>query len=146
MINDLEGLLHGGNTPHLISKVYSLLMDDAPKPGLYKPREKWESGLGVTMGAELWSELLTPDTGWPVISCSTKPEFEIHRNCININLRYPAWTLDVVQKRAHSCTALQSDSRLPIGRWVSEMNGFVPLEKNTYSEMTITLLQRCGRL
>ena len=65
MLNDLEGLLHEGNAPRLISKVYSLLMEDAPKPGLHKSREKWESDLGVTIGTELWSELplLTPDTG-----------------------------------------------------------------------------------
>ena len=66
-LSDLEKLLHEGNTPRLISKVYSLLMDDALKPGLHKSREKWESDLGVTMGTELWAELcqksLIPDTG-----------------------------------------------------------------------------------
>lgn len=57
MLGDLERLLHEGNTPRLISKVYSLLMDNAPKPGLHKSREKWESDLGVTIGTELWAEL-----------------------------------------------------------------------------------------
>ncbi len=56
-LSDLERLLHEGNAPRLISKVYCLLMNDAPKPGLHKSRERWESDLSITICPELWSEL-----------------------------------------------------------------------------------------
>lgn len=57
MLNDLERLLHEENIPSFISKAYLLLMDDDPKPGLHKSREKWEFDLGVTISTGLWSKL-----------------------------------------------------------------------------------------
>lgn len=56
-LSDLERLLLEGNSLRLISKLYFLLMEGAPKSGLHKSRERWESDLRVTIGTELWSEL-----------------------------------------------------------------------------------------
>ncbi len=49
VLSDLEKLLYEGSTPRFISKVYSLLIGEALKPGLHRSREKWESDLGVTI-------------------------------------------------------------------------------------------------
>lgn len=57
VLSDIEKLLHEGNVPGFISKVYVLLMEGASKSGLHKSRGRWESDLDITIDAELWSEL-----------------------------------------------------------------------------------------
>lgn len=39
VLSDVEKLLHEGNVPGFISKVYDLLMEGASKVGLHKSRE-----------------------------------------------------------------------------------------------------------
>lgn len=49
VMNDIERFLYEGNTYKFISKMYRLLMNECPKPGLHKSRMKWESDLNVTI-------------------------------------------------------------------------------------------------
>ena len=44
-------------THKFISKMYHLLMNECPKPGLHKSTMKWESGLNVTIDEQFWADL-----------------------------------------------------------------------------------------
>jgi len=57
VMTDVERFLCDGNTHKFISKMYCLLLNDGPKPGVHKSRMKWESDLNVTIDEQFWTEL-----------------------------------------------------------------------------------------
>ena len=57
VLTDVEKLLHEGNVCKGISKMYSSLLNEGPKPGLHKPRARWESDLHAAIDKQLWSDL-----------------------------------------------------------------------------------------
>lgn len=56
-LTELEKLLHNGDPCIFISKVYSVLIKECPKPKLYRSKERWESDLNITIEDALWSDL-----------------------------------------------------------------------------------------
>lgn len=56
LLTDVEELLHGDKC-RFISRMYSLLLNGSPKPGVHKSRMRWETDLGITIDEQLWSDL-----------------------------------------------------------------------------------------
>lgn len=60
IIPEMSGIakfLHEGNTYKFMSRMYTLLMKEGPKPGFHNSRLRWESALGVTIDDRLWTDL-----------------------------------------------------------------------------------------
>ena len=56
-LTEMEKLIHDSGPNKFISKVYSLLISECPKPALYRSKERWESDLNITIEDQRWSEL-----------------------------------------------------------------------------------------
>lgn len=56
-LTEMEKLMHDNGPYKFISKVYSLLISECPKPALYKPKERWESDLNIKIEDDIRSDL-----------------------------------------------------------------------------------------
>lgn len=56
VISDVEKILFEGNACKFISQMYTLLLNNSPKPGLYKSRMRWESGLNIMIDKHTWPD------------------------------------------------------------------------------------------
>ena len=57
IMNDVERFLYDGSMHAFISKMYRLLLNEGPKPGMHESRMKWESDLNVSIDEQFWMEL-----------------------------------------------------------------------------------------
>ena len=57
VLTNVEKMLHEGNVCKFISKMYSMLLNECPKPGLHRSRMRWESDLNIAIDEQLWSDL-----------------------------------------------------------------------------------------